>query len=209
MDAGALSVDLLSLTAHKVYGPKGVGALFVRRDPRVRLEPLVYGGGHERGLRSGTVPVALAVALGRALEIAVKEREAEAGRLRELRDRLWRRLSAELEDVSLNGDAERRLPGNLNVSFDGVEAEALILSLDGIAVSTGSACTSSRPEPSHVLRALGVPVARALGSLRIGIGRGNTRAEIDLAADAIVAQVGRLRALSPAWDAGGRGRRRS
>jgi len=209
VDVGALGVDLLSLTAHKVYGPKGIGALYVRREPRVRLEPLVYGGGHERGMRSGTVPVALAVALGRALEIAMQERDAEAARQRELRDHMWRRLGAEIEDVTLNGDAERRLPGNLNVSFGGVEGEALILALDGIALSTGSACTSARPEPSHVLRALGVPKARALGSLRIGIGRGNTRAEIDLAADAIVAQAERLRALSPAWDGGGRGRRRS
>ncbi len=194
-------VDLLSLTAHKIYGPKGIGALYVRRgQPRVRLEPIVHGGGHERGLRSGTVPVALCVALGRAVELACAGREAEAVRLRELRERLWQRLSSELDEVTLNGDPERRLPGNLNASFAGVEGEALILGLEEIAVSTGSACTSARQEASHVLLALGMSRARALGSLRFGLGRGTTAEEIERAADSVVEQVSRLRKLSPDWE---------
>ncbi len=155
VDVKSLGVDLLSLTAHKLYGPKGVGALYIRRrTPRLRLEPIVHGGGHERGLRSGTLPVPLCVGLGRAIEIAVAEMEAEGRRVRELRERLWKRLSSELQEIALNGDPERRLPGNLNVSFAGVEGEALILALEGVAVSTGSACTSAKQEPSHVLRAL-------------------------------------------------------
>ncbi len=194
-------VDLLSLTAHKIYGPKGIGALYVRRgQPRVRLEPIVHGGGHERGLRSGTVPVALCVALGRAVELACAGREAEAVRLRELRERLWQRLSSELDEVTLNGDPERRLPGNLNVSFAGVEGEALIIALEEIAVSTGSACTSARQEASHVLLALGMSRARALGSLRFGLGRGTAAEEIERAADSVVEQVSRLRKLSPDWE---------
>jgi len=207
VDVGALGVDLLSFTAHKIYGPKGIGALYVRRaQPRIELEPLVYGGGHERGLRSGTVPVALCVALAAALEIAVNEREAEAVRLRTLRERLWQRLQSELEDVHLNGDAEQRLPGNLNASFGGVEGEALIVALDDVAVSTGSACTSAKQEPSHVLRALGLPVEQALGSLRFGLGRGTTEDDIDHAATRVVAQVRRLRELSPLWSRRGRDR---
>ncbi len=194
-------VDLLSLTAHKIYGPKGIGALYVRRgQPRVRLEPIVHGGGHERGLRSGTVPVALCVALGRAVELTCAGREAEAVRQRELRERLWQRLSSELDEVTLNGDPERRLPGNLNVSFAGVEGEALIIALEEIAVSTGSACTSARQEASHVLLALGMSRARALGSLRFGLGRGTTAEEIERAADSVVEQVSRLRKLSPDWE---------
>ena len=201
LDVREAGVDLLSLTAHKIYGPKGIGALYVRRGgPRVRLEPIVYGGGHERGLRSGTVPVAQCVALGCAVELACAEREAEAVRLRELRERLWQRLSSELDEVTLNGDPERRLPGNLNLSFAGVEGEALILALDEIAVSTGSACTSARQEASHVLLALGMSRTRALGSLRFGLGRGTTAEEIERAADAVVEQVPRLRKLSPDWE---------
>jgi cysteine desulfurase len=190
-----LQVDLLSLSGHKLYGPKGVGALYVRsRRPRVRLEPLIHGGGHERGLRSGTLPVALIVGLARALELCLEELETEGKRLRDLRERLWRRLSTELEGVSLNGHRERRLPGNLNVSFDGVDADQLLLGLKDVAVSTGSACSSASPEPSHVLAAIGVPEARARASLRFGLGRGTTADEIDRAADRVVEEVRRQRA---------------
>ena len=200
IDVGALGIDLLSLTAHKVYGPKGVGALYVRRRrPAISLIPLQYGGAHERGLRSGTVPVPLCVALARALELAEAERDPEAARLRALRERLWQALSSELDGVFINGDVERRLAGNLNVSFAGVEGEALVLALDGIAVSTGSACTSARREPSHVLRALGLARERALGSLRFGLGRGTRESEVDAAAAAVIEQVNRLRSLSPVW----------
>ncbi len=207
VDVRALGVDLLSFTAHKLYGPKGIGALWVRRgDPRVRLAPQILGGGHERGLRSGTVPVALAVAFGAACEIACAEREAEAARLRELRDALLARLSRGLDGVHLNGHAERRLPGNLNVSFDGVESEALLMTLPGVALSSGSACTSARAEASHVLRALGIGAARAHSAIRIGLGRGTTRDEIERAGEQIVAQVRRLRELSPAWESHERAR---
>ncbi|MBW2414996.1 MAG: aminotransferase class V-fold PLP-dependent enzyme [Deltaproteobacteria bacterium] len=205
VDARALGVDLLSFTAHKLYGPKGIGALWVRRgDPPVRLVPQILGGGHERGLRSGTVPVALVVAFGVACEIAAVEREDEATRLAALRDALLARLSSELDGVHLNGHAELRLPGNLNVSFEGVESEALLMALPGVALSSGSACTSARPEPSHVLRALGLGAARAHSAVRIGLGRTTTPGEIERAGSQIVAEVRRLRELSPTWESRGR-----
>ncbi len=161
----AAGVDLLSLTAHKLYGPKGVGALWVRPGrPRVRIEPLFFGGGHENGLRPGTLPVPLIVGFGRAVEIAVAEREVEAARLLGLRERLLERLRDALSGVSLNGHASERLPGNLNVGFEGIEADALLASLHDIALSTGSACSSARPEPSHVLVALGLPDAAVRSS---------------------------------------------
>ncbi len=205
VDVGRLGVDLLSLTAHKLYGPKGIGALVVRRrDPRVALEPLLYGGGHERGLRSGTLPVPLVVGLGAACEIEEASRVADSARVLTLRDLLWQRLSAE-SDVWLNGHATERLPGNLNVSFGGVEGEALLMALPDLALSTGSACTSATPSPSHVLRALGLGEARALSSLRFGIGRTNTRDEIERAAARVVCELRRLRALSPVWEERRRG----
>lgn len=201
VDVHALGVDLLSISGHKLYGPKGIGALYVRRrQPRLRLQPLQVGGGHERGLRSGTLPTPLCVGLGRACEIAGEEMEAEAARVGALRDRLWEGLRARLPAVRLNGHPTRRLPGNLNVSFDGVEGEALLVGLPELAVSTGSACTSATQTPSHVLRALGLGEARALSSLRFGLGRRNTADEIDLAADRVVAEVERLRGLSPLWE---------
>jgi cysteine desulfurase len=172
-----LPIDLLSFSGHKIYGPKGVGALFVRTSrPRVRLEPLIQGGGHERGLRSGTLPVPLIVGMAKALELCLEELEREAARLLELRERLWRtRLSSELEGVVLNGHAKRRLPGNLNVSFTDVSGDRLLLALtSNVAVSSGSACASARPGPSHVLEALGVSDALASTALRFGLGRGNT-----------------------------------
>lgn len=194
VDVQGDGIDLLSMCAHKLYGPKGVGALYVRGgSPRIRLQPLIHGGGHERGLRSGTLPVPLIVGFGRALILAEEERAAEAERLAALRDRLWSRLAEGLEDVHRNGHPERRLPGNLNVSFGGVAADRLLPALPDVALSTGSACASGRAEPSHVLAALGLPKARIASSIRFGIGRGNTAAEIDHVAERLVEEVERAR----------------
>jgi cysteine desulfurase len=197
IDVATAEVDLLSLTAHKMYGPKGIGALYVRRGTP-RIEPILHGGGHERGLRSGTLPVPLCVGLGEACELSAAEMDAVASRLRALRNRLWERLSKSLDDVRLNGHEERRLPGNLNVSFGGVEGEALILDLPELAVSSGSACTSATRTPSHVLRALGVGERRALSSVRFGLGRSTTGAEVDYAAGRVLESVRRLRARASA-----------
>jgi cysteine desulfurase len=193
-----MNIDLLSISGHKMYGPMGIGALYVRRRPRVRLEPLFDGGGQERGLRSGTVPAPLAVGLGAAAAIAQEEMAAESVRLTALRDRLLARVRAQIPDVHLNGDAGRRIPGNLNLGFPGIEAEALIRDLPGLAVSTGSACTSASVEPSYVLRALGLPEGLARSSLRLGLGRPTTQDEVDRAAEMIVAAVARQRAGEPA-----------
>ncbi|MCA9492020.1 MAG: aminotransferase class V-fold PLP-dependent enzyme [Myxococcales bacterium] len=188
------SVQLMSLSAHKVYGPQGVGALCVRRRPRVDLQPLVHGGGHERGLRSGTLPVPLIVGFGRALGLLSDE---EGRRLAGLRDRLWRGLSERIEGVSLNGPPlEERAPQNLHVSFDGIEAEALLMSVrDELALSTGSACSSETLEPSHVLRALDLPRERAHASVRFGLGRSNDEAQIDLAVELLADRVATLRRM--------------
>jgi len=195
VNVDALGVDLLSLCAHKLYGPKGVGALYVRkRRPRLRLEPLIHGGGHEGGLRSGTLPVATIVGFGAAVELAVAELSEEAARVGALRDRLWERLSKALEDVVRNGHTEFCLPGNLNVSFAGIEADGLIAKLHGLAVSSGSACSSARGESSHVLRAIGLSDAMARAALRFGLGRSTTAEEIDCAADAVIEQVRLARA---------------
>ena len=193
-----MKIDLMSISGHKLYGPKGIGALYVRRRPRVRLEPLIDGGGQERGLRSGTVPVPLAVGLGEACAIAGAEMAAEAERLLALRRRLYDGLAARLSGVALNGDAERRIPGNLNISFAGVGAEALLARLDDMALSSGSACTSASVEPSYVLRALGLPDALANASLRIGLGRFTTTAEVDEAVMRIADAVEALRRGGPA-----------
>jgi cysteine desulfurase len=200
LDVEAQGIDLLSLSAHKLYGPKGIGALYVRRRRRsgrgrVRLEPLFFGGGHERGLRSGTLPVPLIVGFAHAVELAVAEREAEAARLARLRDRLFALLSGPLPGVLWNGPpAERRLPANLNLSFEGVAADALLAQLEDVALSTGSACSSARPEPSHVLAALGLPKERIRGALRVGLGRGTREEDVERAAERIAAEVRRLRA---------------
>ena len=200
VDVDRLGVDLLSLTAHKLYGPKGMGALYVRRRrPASRVAPILYGGGHQRGLRSGTLPVPLCVGLGRACQIAGHEWETDAKRALLLRDRLRQRLSTELDEVWLNGHPEKRVAGNLNLSFTGLEAQALLVALPDVALSSGSACTSAQPEPSHVIRALGGGQARALGAVRFGIGRANSEAEIDAVAEMLVEQVERLRAMSPLW----------
>ena len=212
-DVEAMNVDMASVTAHKLYGPKGVGALYVRsKNPRVRLSPILFGGGHERGLRSGTLNVPGIVGFGKAAEIAIAEREEEARRLRLLRARLFDGITARVEDVALNGAplpairpdgsladgaVEERLPGNLNVSFAGVEGEALLMGIRDVAVSSGSACTSASLRPSHVLKALGVSDELAHASIRFGLGRGNTEEEVDFTIDAVDRTVKRLRAMAP------------
>ncbi len=196
LDVEAMGLDLVSLSAHKMYGPKGIGALYVRRrGPMVRLAPQILGGGHERGRRAGTLPVHQVVGFGCAARIAQAEMGPEAQRQRTLRDRLLSSLLAELPDVVVNGDLADRLPGNLNVSFADVEGEALLMALREFALSSGAACTSATLEPSHVLRALGVPADLAHASIRYGLGRGNTEAHIAAVAVATVSAVRRLRAL--------------
>lgn len=196
------SIDLLSLSAHKIYGPKGVGALFVRRgDPPVRLVPLFDGGGHERGFRSGTVAVPLVVGLGEAAALASLERAEESARILALRERLHAAISGRISAIRLNGHPTLRLPGNLNLSFADVDGEALMMAMRDVAVSSGSACTSANPEPSHVLRAMGVDEAMARASLRFGLGRFTTAEEIDFAADAVARTVTRLRGLNASSDA--------
>jgi len=194
-------VDLLSASAHKLYGPKGVGALYVRMSkPRVRLVSQMEGGGHEKGRRSGTLNVPGCVGFGAACALAEQDLPTEPARLTALRERLKARLWAEIDHLHLNGHPTRRLPGNLNVSFEFVEGEALLMSLKGIAVSSGSACTSATLEPSYVLRALGVPDELAHASLRFGIGRGNTEEEVEYVAGQVVENVTRLRAISPVYE---------
>lgn len=193
-------VDLVSMSAHKMYGPKGVGALWVRRKPRVRIDPIIDGGGHERGMRSGTLAVPLIVGFGKAAELALAEREDEALRLGSLRDRLHRGIVSRLSEVYVNGSMEHRLPGNLNISFAFVEGESLLMALKDLAVSSGSACTSASLEPSYVLRALGIGDELAHTSIRFGIGRFNTEAEIDYVIELVVRSVERLRSLSPLWE---------
>jgi len=199
IDLARLKVDLMTVTAHKVYGPKGIGAQYVRRKPRVRIEPQIHGGGHERGMRSGTLATHQIVGMGEAFRIARVEMGAENERIRGLRDRLWNGLS-EIEEVHLNGDLEQRIPGNLNVSFNYVEGESLIMGIKEIAVSSGSACTSASLEPSYVLRALGRSDELAHSSIRFTIGRFNTAEEIDFAVDLLKRKIAKLRELSPLWD---------
>ena len=199
IDVGAMQVDLMTLSAHKIYGPKGIGALYVCRKPRVRLEAQMHGGGHERGLRSGTLATHQIVGMGEAFRLAGAEMAAEAARIRALRDRLWAGLGR-MEEVYLNGDLERRVPGNLNVSFNFVEGESLIMALKDIAVSSGSACTSASLEPSYVLRALGRNDELAHSSLRFSIGRFTTEEDIDRTIALIEGAVRRLRDLSPLWE---------
>jgi len=194
LDVEAMHIDLMSISGHKIYGPKGVGVLYVRRRPRVRLLPLIDGGGQERGLRSGTLPTPLCVGLGRAAAIAGTEMAAEAARIGRLRDRLYAGLARRVPGLQLNGNAERRLPGNLNLVFPGILAPALIEACPTIAISTGSACTSAVVEPSYVLRALGLPDALANASIRIGLGRFTTDAQVDFAIDALAAAAAQLRA---------------
>jgi len=199
IDLEKLKVDLMSFSAHKIYGPKGIGALYVRRKPRVRLEAQMHGGGHERGLRSGTLPTHQIVGMGEAFRIAGDEMEVENRRIRMLRDRLWSGLG-EMEEVYLNGDMDQRVPHNLNVSFNYVEGESLIMALKDMAVSSGSACTSSSLEPSYVLRALGRNDELAHSSIRFTIGRYTTQEEIDYIIARVSEKVTKLRELSPLWE---------
>jgi cysteine desulfurase len=199
-DVEKAKVDLASITAHKLYGPKGIGALWVRRKPRVRIDPLIDGGGHERGMRSGTLPVPMIVGFGKAAEIAKAEMADEAKHLRALRERLHKGITARLTETYVNGSMEHRLPGNLNISFAFVEGESLLMALKDIAVSSGSACTSASLEPSYVLRALGVGDELAHTSIRFGLGRFTTEAEIDYVIELVAKSVERLRELSPLWE---------
>ena len=200
LDVNAMNIDLMSISGHEIYGPKGIGALYVRRRPRVRLVPLINGGGQERGMRSGTLPTPLCIGIGEACAIAKAEMEAEAERLRSLRDRLLAGIQAKLPEVYVNGDMENRLPGNLNLSFAFVEGEGLMMGVKDLAVSSGSACTSASLEPSYVLRALGLEAEMAHTSLRFGLGRFTTEAEIDYAINHIVEAVNHLRSMSPLWE---------
>lgn len=199
IDVNAMNVDLMSFSAHKVYGPKGIGALYVRRKPRVRLEAQMHGGGHERGLRSGTLATHQCVGMGEAFRIAREEMPAEAERIRRLRDRLYQGLQ-DIEEVYVNGDLAQRIPGNLNVSFNFVEGESLIMALKDIAVSSGSACTSASLEPSYVLRALGRNDELAHSSIRFTLGRFTTEEEVDYAVEVVREGIARLRELSPLWE---------
>ncbi|MBI5918232.1 MAG: IscS subfamily cysteine desulfurase [Nitrosomonadales bacterium] len=199
IDLAKLPVDLMSFSAHKTYGPKGIGALYVRRKPRVRLEAQIHGGGHERGFRSGTLATHQIVGMGEAFRIAQEEMVSENERIRVLRDRLWAGLSS-MEAVFLNGHLEQRVPHNLNVSFNFVEGESLIMAVKDLAVSSGSACTSASLEPSYVLRALGRSDELAHSSIRFSIGRFTTEAEVDYAIELLKNKIGKLRDLSPLWE---------
>jgi cysteine desulfurase len=199
VDLSKLKVDLMSFSAHKTYGPKGIGALFVRRKPRVCLEAQMHGGGHERGMRSGTLPTHQIAGMGEAFRLARLEMDADNARIRKLRDRLWKGLSR-IEEVYLNGDAEQRVAHNLNVSFNFVEGESLIMAIKDIAVSSGSACTSASLEPSYVLRALGRSDELAHSSIRFTVGRFTTEEEIDYTVALVQRKIAKLRELSPLWE---------
>ena len=199
LDMQEMKVDLLSLCAHKIYGPKGVGALYVRRKPRVRIEAQIHGGGHERGMRSGTLATHQIVGMGEAFRIAKEEMDSEKQRLISLRDRFWSQIQ-DMEEVYVNGSFDERYPGNLNVSFAFVEGESLLMSLKDLAVSSGSACTSASLEPSYVLRALGLNDEMAHSSIRFSFGRFTTEEEVDYAAAQVRTAVDKLRELSPLWD---------
>jgi cysteine desulfurase len=199
IDLQKLKVDLMTVTAHKVYGPKGIGAQYVRRKPRVRIEPQIHGGGHERGFRSGTLATHQIVGMGEAFRLAKLEMATESERIRALRDKLLNGFK-DMEEVYVNGDMQRRIPGNLNVSFNFVEGESLIMAIKDVAVSSGSACTSASLEPSYVLRALGRSDELAHSSIRFTLGRFTTEEEIDYAVKLLRAKIGKLRELSPLWE---------
>jgi len=199
IDVNRMGVDLMSFSAHKIYGPKGIGALYVRRKPRVRLEAQMHGGGHERGMRSGTLAVHQIAAMGEAFRIAKEEMAAESKRLELLRSRFLKGIEG-MEEVYINGDMEHRVPGNINVSFNFVEGESLMMAVNRLAVSSGSACTSASLEPSYVLRAIGRNDELAHSSIRFTLGRFTTEEEVDEAVELMVAKVDKLRKLSPLWD---------
>jgi cysteine desulfurase len=195
------NLDMLSLSGHKMYGPKGVGVLFVRRkNPRVQLTAQIEGGGHERGMRSGTLNVPGIAGFGKACEICRQEMAAESAFVRGLRDRLYAKLTAELDELYVNGSMEHRLPGNLNISFAYVEGESLLMGINDVAVSSGSACTSASLEPSYVLKALGAGDELAHSSIRFGLGRFNTEEEVDYVAGKLVSVVSKLREMSPLYE---------
>jgi len=200
LNVNEMKIDLMSLSGHKIYGPKGIGAMYIRRRPRVRVEAVQSGGGQERGIRSGTLPSYLCVGLGKACELSMVEMEEDAKHVKTLWDRLYNNVTSRLEFVYLNGDKDQRWYGNLNMSFAYVEGESLLMGLKDVACSSGSACTSASLEPSYVLRALGVDVDLAHTSLRFGLGRFTTEEEIDYATDRLVEKVNRLREISPLYD---------
>lgn len=200
LDVEAMNIDLMSISAHKIYGPKGVGALFVRRRPRVRLEALFSGGGQERGMRSGTLPTPLVVGFGEAARIAQEEMQEEAARIRFLADKFLKAVMDDVPDVFMNGDREQRWPGCINLSFAYIEGESMIMAIKNLAVSSGSACTSASLEPSYVLRSIGVGEELAHTSIRFGIGRFTTEAEIDEAIKIVTGSIEKLRAMSPLWE---------
>jgi len=199
LDMEAMKVDLMSMSAHKMYGPKGIGALYVRRKPRIRIESQMHGGGHERGMRSGTLPTHQIVGMGEAARVAREDMAKDAERLTALRLRFWDGIK-DIPEVHINGDVDHRLPGALNVSFAFVEGESLLMSLKDLAISSGSACTSASLEPSYVLRALGLNDEMAHSSLRFSFGRFTTEAEVDYAIEQVRHAVEKLRELSPLWD---------
>ena len=200
LDVNAMNIDLLSVSGHKIYAPKGIGALYVRRRPRVRIKPVIHGGGHERGMRSGTLSTPLLVGLGKACELAEQEMDVENARLLKLRNQLQEGIVSQLTHVEINGDLQQRLVGNLNISFDFVEGESMIMAIKDIAVSSGSACTSASLEPSYVLRALGVSIEQAHTSIRFGLGRFTTEEEVNFVIETVVKAVNRLRDMSPLWE---------
>jgi len=200
LDVTKIGCHLMSLSGHKMYGPKGIGAVYVRRKPRVRLEPILSGGGQERGLRSGTLPVPLIVGFGRAAEISNEEMDADLKHISRLFKKLHSGITSAIPEVFLNGDLEKRYHGNLNLSFAYVEGESLLMGLKEIACSSGSACTSASLEPSYVLRALGVNEELAHTSIRFGIGRFTTDEEIEYAIQSVIQQVNKLRSMSPLWE---------
>eukprot|EP00184_Porphyridium_aerugineum_P008196 CAMPEP_0184693034 /NCGR_PEP_ID=MMETSP0313-20130426/1337_1 /TAXON_ID=2792 /ORGANISM="Porphyridium aerugineum, Strain SAG 1380-2" /LENGTH=498 /DNA_ID=CAMNT_0027150989 /DNA_START=165 /DNA_END=1661 /DNA_ORIENTATION=+ len=200
MDVKKLGVDLMSISGHKIYGPKGVGAIYVRRRPRVRLEPIIHGGGQERGLRSGTLPAPLVVGLGAAAQVAMEEMDNDYRHVKKLSEQLYKGISDSIQHIQLNGSQEHRYPGNMNISFAYVEGESLLMALKNVAVSSGSACTSASLEPSYVLRALGVDEDMAHTSIRFGLGRFSTEEEVDFAVKLAIKHVQRLREMSPLWE---------
>lgn len=200
IDVEAMNIDLLSISGHKIYAPKGIGALFVRRRPRVRMEGLIHGGGQERGMRSGTLPTPLVVGLGKAAEIAAQEMDSEAKRIKMLADKFMDAVHRNVKDVFLNGDEQQRWPGNINLSFAYIEGESMIMAIKKLAVSSGSACTSASLEPSYVLRAIGVGEDLAHTSIRFGIGRFTTEEEVNAAIAIVSGAIDKLRAMSPLWE---------
>jgi len=200
LDVEEMNIDLMSISAHKIYGPKGVGALFVRRRPRVRLNPIITGGGQERGMRSGTLAPALVAGFGEAAEIAGRDMEADNIRIKSLRDKMYNEITSAVKDVFLNGDLEKGISGNLNLSFAYIEGESMLMAIRDLAVSSGSACTSASLEPSYVLRALGVGDDLAHTSIRFGIGRFTTEEEVNYAIKTVINSVEKLREMSPLWE---------